>query len=326
MKTKHYNDLTRVRVFILCFLFLFPLLIFSQGNYLYINNNKYPATEYLEFQDASVNHYRSIIYVRLAYKKEGAYIELACYSPIRGPIKIYDEDGDFIYCNDYGIYDKAPFKYSVRHSTIYKLTKDEIEHLMIKDIDKIRFDKRGTGNFALASFDYLDTDYKRKHITTETADIIKKFFNSQASKEHDFNALFGEVNGSSQEVKKGKNKKNSIKLKPNHAEAGRKYGNKREPEISGQINTMTIEFSRNNVKVFDDVEQSNFEVVDYEWMDNNKLWIDFSTKPLELYMVIVFDIDGLVFVNNENDPQPGEQYKSLYFKELNKNEFKIIYK
>jgi len=117
-----------------------------------------------------------------------------------------------------------------------------------------------------------------------------------------------------------------ITLKPNHIESGRKYGNKREPETSGKINSMTVVFSNRSVIIYDDIETASFDIVGYEWLNGNLLWIDFSSKPQEFYMVIAFDSDGLIFVNNENDPQPGEEYKSLYFRELNKNEFKYIFK
>ncbi len=306
-------------------------LCLAQESYLYLNNNKYLSSEKMELRAEST--YRSV-YLRVALNNKSGLIELSFKESgsiqFLGGIQIFVDDGNFIKCNDYGYKDNiSGYSYN-----IYKLTESELDYLCKHDITKIRYTtaRFSQGSYFCCKYDYYATsDYsnnygdRKEFIHVKSATIISNFISNQRNNNnsHDYNALFGVT---SKKASSTKNNASKITVKPNHAEFGRKYGKRREPTSSGKINSMTVIFNKKSVIIYDAIETATFDIVGYEWMDGNLLWIDFSTKPQEFYMVIAFDSDGLVFVNNENDPQPGEEYKSLYFKELSRRDFKYVYK
>jgi len=295
-------------ILLLCLLIL-SYFSFSQGNFVYLNNNKYPTSETLKF---NVNKDR-YVNVRFAINRNKGLIEIKSYDNISGNIRLYLKNGNFIRCIDRGFAEVIDGE----KTNIYKLTESEMDCLCVNDISKIRYSKRGSYRFNTASCKhYIDNNCN----TAKVISKLRKKYNSKNSK-HNYNALISNVANP-----KSSNKITSISIKPNYVEAGRKYGKKREATMSGKINTMTVIFKRNFVIIHDDVEDIQFNIVGFEWRDNdNGLWIDFSNNPREFYMIIVFENDGLVFINDENDPQPGEEYKSMYFKELEKEKFKKIY-
>lgn len=298
---------------------------FTQDNYIYLGDNKHPSTDYWVMKLKS-SGLLNTIKVRIGIDEEKGLIELKDNMlPISSDLLIYLENGNFIKCHDYGFYEEI----DKNHFTVYRLTKNEMEALCEYNIESIKFTRYKSTHLAYSSY-RKKSGGEWKQITTKTAPIIKRlrdmYYN--VNKYDDYKAIITSGHPIKSNNKQGSNSSvtTSITIKPNHVEAGRKYGSNSVPELRGEINTMTLIFKKSSVTLRDHVEDLVFNILDYDWIDNNKLMLFFSKVHLEFYMVAIFDSDGIIFVNNEDDPEPGEEYKTFYFKEIDKSQFKGLYK
>ncbi len=168
-------------------LILFLSLSFSQfmigQNTFFIGKKTYPCSDNFKFR---VNYY----YINVLFVKSGdaGLIVLSKnddnHDPmarviIKGTILIYLEDNTVISCIDRGEYDNV----NDNSSTIYHLTKDEINKMKNSNVKSIRFtlkcyqciDSSEEGNFIADNVDNTDI---LKPVVTDISGILNKLFES----------------------------------------------------------------------------------------------------------------------------------------------------